>query len=165
MKTLIAVTLSVGMVAFAGTAEAQLQLVNPVVVDSTNRVLGPIVGGDSSYPLVAFRVNNIIFALRILPNSYEGRAAPLVFTSTDCSGAPYMVNSYTSTFAPSAVVPPGHSVFVADPAGSPQTIDARSSLDSGGCYPTSGTVTGFPAIFMIQLDSEFVPPITVQHAP
>ncbi len=156
-----------GTLLLAFPAPGQLQPMNPQVVDATGRVLGPLIGGDGQYALVAFGAKGITFALRVRGNTYSCPIQSLFFASPDCSGTPYVSEQPgNSAFAPCAVVAPGRSVFAADPAVPAETIVARSSLGELACESFSPYMaTGVPAVFVIQLDAEFVPPISVRHAP
>ena len=144
-----------------------------IVFDSTGkrvgRVLSVVLSGQ--VPLVAFKVDGFSFALRVVPDGFQGNAADPFFVSTNCSGTPHIIDVPISmplvvVGAPDVGVQ-GMMVYVPDPTSSSQTLTIESRLvqsavgGPGVCLPESSSRVVFPAIKLIDLGDLFTPTFEV----
>ncbi len=162
----IALMTSVPPVAYA--APALQALSSLTVVDVHGKLVGPIQGGFG----VVYRINGVLVNVQASPSGFihSGR---FLFASTDCSGTPLMQPSSNGSFFENVTVgDPGSSVYVADPGAIPLPVFVQSIFDpssricssNAGGMQTGGsqTVDVIPALFEVDLDTQFTPPFSIK---
>ena len=182
--------LCVLVVSMGGLPIGNAQVLNTtdtvVVVDATQTVVGPTLGGFSGgggNSIIAFQVNSFVVAMVASKNRLIASTFTPLWESNDCMGLPVMdVNQSGGisnlTFSPVMVVAqlnPGQDflgkVRVADPNALPQLVTIRSQLDSvnnpTGCLDLDISNDSFQAMVVdtleiMDLDALFTPPFHVE---
>ena len=138
-----------------------------VLYDANDKKVGDVVDLSSLvYPVVIFRVDEHVFALRVTRSRFIGES-PLWFASTDCSGPPLLeVNeeeSFDLLLSNPVIGSPGHTVYVPDLNAVVQSVLVKSFLRQvGQCLPDNATKTVVSAIPIVDLDTQFTPPFSVR---
>lgn len=178
-KQAIAILATVGTL-LALTAFAQRPQVHPTqqlsVYDADGKKVGVVSGGNYTYgqfvPLVPFKVDDIPFLLMVFRDGFL-LSGTVGYESTNCSGPPmvFSYNSSPSSLPQSAVGLPGTTIYVEN--GPPRTITVRSYLTPpvgwldgsqppSSCVPYLAPRLGYPARALIDLNTQFKPPLTVR---
>lgn len=135
----------------------------PVVVDSADHVVGPILSASADWTTVGLRIGPGMFGLVLSRDSiFTQTSASLWYTTTDCSGTPY--------FSVGAVVPPivgpffGKDYFPGEvqhlTTASERGISGGTSTEYGPC---TQRVDDNSVAVMTEIDlSGFVPPFRVR---
>jgi hypothetical protein len=138
------------------------------VVDASNppAVVGPVIGLDAGSPLVGFKSNGAVFALRL---DFGTLVGGLVFFDSDSCGAQASeVHGFvppSSTAFRAAAVDNGGRVWVEDAAALPVDFLPLSYVWSGECFgydSSNGPVTLAPAIVAVDLATQFMQPFQIQ---
>jgi len=102
------------------------------VVDANGKKVAPALtvgGGNVVGVTMGFNVDELLLVVQFsgfAPNLLTGRVEPMVYTTEDCSGTPYIVQLGYSLLAPAiAIEDPGNTVYV--PEGDVVRITARSA--------------------------------------
>jgi Collagen triple helix repeat (20 copies) len=134
------------------------------VVDShaTPLVVGPVIGLDGGNPLVGFKSNGLVYALRL---EVGGLSGGLIYFDTPCGaqGSGFVPQSFTAFRA--AGVDESGRVWVEDPAGTPGDVLPGSFIWAGQCFdydPSNGTVVLAPAFVTVDLAATFMQPFQLQ---
>ena len=141
-----------------------------VLYDANDKKVGAVVDvAGLTIPVVIFRANEHVFALEAIRNRLLGRQG-LLFSSTDCSGAPLFdfeaggVQGFDVSLLPTtAIGPPGSTVYIPDPNAVAQSVLTQSFLDQvGECIADGFMRTVVPALPIVDLDTQFTPPFSVK---
>jgi hypothetical protein len=164
---LTAVTL--GLWPFTATSAAKQPVLTSraslMVVDADGVQVGRVLSVETSEVLdilVAFEFDHQPFVLRVFSHRLGGTESRLYFQSSNCSGVP-LVAWHGSLVLPSAVVPPGNTLYLTEPGAIAERVVGGYVLDgNGGCGPTSDEVFALPARVIIDLDTLFTPPFSIR---
>jgi hypothetical protein len=133
-------------------------------VDShaTPLVVGPVIGLDGGNPLIGFKSNGLVYALRLESGGLNGG---LIYFDTPCGaqGSGFVPQSLTAFRA--AGVDQNGRVWVEDPAGTPGDVLPGSFIWAGQCFdydPSNGTVVLAPAFVTVDLAATFMQPFQLQ---
>jgi hypothetical protein len=150
------------------SANSPRSLKGLVVVDSTGKNIGPVLGIDDTlrYAVVAFTVNGFTFALSVDSMAFTGSDRTLLFESTDCTGTPYLFSNVVTLLPVVVVSVPGSTVYRADDTTEPIFINSRTGADTppGVCesLPQTQESIGSIAIPVVDLSTLFTPPFHVR---
>jgi hypothetical protein len=100
----------------------------PVVVDADGDKLGSLLGLNGPLALVLVGVQRGLFSLYVSKSSIIATGSPLLFTTNDCTGIPYVQVQAIGIVTQSTLAPPGNSLYVGDPSATPQIITPLSLL-------------------------------------
>ena len=121
------------------------------VVDSAGTVLGPVVGINMAFPVVALRTaSNAVFTLTVSSNGFLSPDA--VFYSGDqCTGTAYLIPT-GSPVAAAAVDAQGR-VLVDDGSTAPGPVNLATYFDPsmGMCFTFGGTTSAVPGTFALEV--------------
>jgi hypothetical protein len=175
MRTLLAVTVAIVLLA-AGAVDAKvLWHLGGEVVDSRGILVGRIVtfGGavpalgavpgsvppEPGLPMVLLQVNDITFPLFVTADAFQA-VTWLFFPTPDCSGPGFMSNPGALPFSQVAVQ--GSQVFTFDATLTGVLITARSATRGGTCVPNTMDVTVVPAELLVDFTDRWVPPFGIR---
>ncbi len=141
--------------------------------DNDGKRIGNIVGLEGPYPMVSLSVGKDLVILTlgrdgVLATSGGVTGIGLYFTSSDCSGTPFLANGNLLPEPPSPLLPTylfGQRVFA--PSGPPQTLTVRSTvgdpMNPTACisFPAYEVFT-MPLQLLIDLTTQFTPPYSVR---
>lgn len=165
---------------------AQGQGVKPVghvtVVDSRGKTVGAALGGvglitvasargTQIHPTVLLRVGDRLAAVNIDRQGFFG--GTLFFQSTDCSGTAWFptppLGGRPSLLPQTSVGPPGQTLYMEAAGAIPQTVTLNSRVGEGfSCTATFFspiTVSAVTAQPLVNLETEFTPPLSLRAAP
>jgi hypothetical protein len=132
------------------------------VYDSTGKRIGPALEPDYETSVLLER-NGFRFLARVTPTGFID-SLELMFSSSDCTGTPYVNASYfgSSFFDRPIIGGPRETLYVPDLSVMAETITPRSIQTSTSCIST----TADPGLFYrlipkTNLLDEFIPPYTV----
>lgn len=138
----------------------------PAVYDAANNKVGDMISTAAlTTVIVTLQIEEHLLALQVDKNSIYGSASGFPqFESTDCTGTLLIgVSSPSHSIFPYVVTgPPGNTIYLPDLNAIPQQFRYRSQLNPEGCVPADDLLTGVPATALIDLDTLFTPPFTVQ---
>jgi hypothetical protein len=100
----------------------------PVVVDAHGDALGSVVALNGPATMVLIDVGGGVFSLNVLPTQLLGTGGSLYFTTSNCTGTPYISFQPPGLSTPSTLAAPGNSLYAAVPNATPLPITALSLL-------------------------------------
>jgi hypothetical protein len=156
-----------------------------VLVDATGKFVGnvvdfPLRGGFATNVTVAFEMNDHVFFLYVdtsqnihgvIPN--DTTLGSVYFTTSDCSGTPYIASEYVPELFASSVVldepvfggGEGGSVYVANLDFTKQFLTFLSLRGGSTCVSQGNSSYARPAIVLPNLVTQWQRPFSVQAAP
>jgi len=139
-------------------ATPQAVMSNFVVIDSTGKAVGPVIGvADITHTVTVA----LLFQGKWLPvdvwRSTFGENV-LYFSSSDCTGQPF-ADASSSPFPVNAVAGPGRTLYV--PTGPVEAITAGSGMSYGTCWQTVYEMSEAAPVSPAADLSAFTPPFTV----
>jgi hypothetical protein len=150
------------------------------VLDAHGKQVGKIISvsqgfatdniGQPSPALVMLNAGAYNFAVNVNQTGFAGQDIFVYFQSSNCTGTPFLgtVRNFGWPFWPVvAVAGTRHTVYLADPNGTPTSITAHSWFEDaagiGTCITASFNVNeAVPALPLIDLATEFTPPFSVR---
>jgi hypothetical protein len=136
------------------------------VIDVNDKQVGVAdLSGDNRIQVV-FQVDNLIFALGVRPDGFQGQSE-LLFETTDCSGTAWISRPDPIADPPYSPLPnvavgsPGNTVYIPNPTATSQPITVQSIVSEDGCYSTSGSANAVQTQPAINLFTVFTPPFRV----
>jgi hypothetical protein len=153
----------------------------PVVVDAHGGPLGSVVALNGPAATVLIDVGGGVFSLNVLPTQLQGTGGSLYFTTSNCTGTPYIMFQPPALSTPSVLAAPGNSLYTAVPNATPLPITALSTLPPsipGGppsscfTFPTTAPpgapppppppqVFAIAAFRLVDLNTVFAPPFRI----
>jgi hypothetical protein len=139
------------------------------IVDANGSKIGSdVIGADEAgFVRVAFNLDGRVFTLLVTQNDVVSDLR-LIFASSDCTGNPFLLDTSPSLVTPTAVVPPGNTVYLPVLNSSSQSITVGSLMSSDGtceAIPEPFELPVFPAQGIADLNTQFIPPFRVQFVP
>jgi Collagen triple helix repeat (20 copies) len=129
--------------------------------DSNNVVIGNVIG-FGEWATVTYTMNGTLFTLYVARNAILGNGDGPYFTTSDCSGTPYMFNVDSWAMAESAIV--GTTLYLEDTTAPVVNLPVLSKLvRGGGCvlvFDSPGP--GRAALQFPSFTNQFTPPFTVR---
>ena len=139
----------------------------PVLKDSTNQIIGPIVDWEVSSVVTTVIIDDFPYPLRSFGSALEAvNTAKVRFTSNDCSGTPY-VGGLDFGFLPPyyATNPPGGTTIWIPDGSTIVNLNFNSSLDLQGDCVTPDPESLVGAIKAIPVATGFTAPHKVSSGP
>jgi hypothetical protein len=148
-----------------------------VVIDSRGLVIGVPDGASVGYPAVlavALRVGHQLIQLGVASEGFVATEPILAFTSTDCTGVPYLMTraGYVGLLPPVVLSGPGNTLFVPAPGATVHNrhvASVRTPVDDR--WPTGCNAFPLSPAFVIEahevvdLNTLFVPPFALDARP
>lgn len=156
------------------------------IVDSNGRIVGAALGGISNHSreieggsslrirsIVLLKVNQQVVPVAVGRDRFYGGGG-LFFESENCQGNAWLIEETASSEPPPllprvAIGPPGQTIYVEAPGGTPQSITTMSGWsDALGCVNqifAFDQVKVIPADPLVDLETEFTPPFSLKAAP
>lgn len=176
--------------AFIGVSWAQqgrVKLVQHImVVDSKGKAVGVSLGGlglhvtevlggsNELRPIVVLQVDQHLAAVNIARDRFFGGPA-LEFDSENCTGSAFLPPESSSEapplLSPSAIGPPGQSLYLQAPNSQPQAVTIRSIvinshlIKGGQCVNVNLHGMRVPAQPLVDLLTVYTPPFSLRAAP
>ena len=91
-------------------------------------MLGSVVAINGPTAMVLIDLGGRPFSLNVLPTQLLGTGGPLYFTTTNCTGIPYITFQPPGLSTPSVLAAPSNSLYAAVPNATPLFITALSLL-------------------------------------
>ena len=133
------------------------------VYDSNNVFVGNVIGAGSNGTIanVTYRLKGILFTLIIARTAFGGNGGGPLFTTSDCTGAPYMQSDGNILFAASGIG--GSTLYLEDLSSPAQTINFASELFGTVCGPhIPQAIVVRSALQFPNFTGQFTPPFTVR---
>jgi hypothetical protein len=143
----------------------------PVVTDAHGAMLGSVVAINGPTAMVLIDLGGRPFSLNVLPTQLLGTGGPLYFTTTNCTGIPYITFQPPGLSTPSVLAAPSNSLYAAVPNAIPLLITALSvqlPAMPGGPPSCQSTPPPPPQVFavaamrLVDLNTVFTPPFSIR---
>ena len=135
------------------------------IYDANDKKVGDVISTTATTAIVVLQLAEHLLALSVDKNGIYGSSSGFPrFESINCSGPPLVDIPFTHSIFPFVTVtgPPGRTIYLPDAEALPQQFRYRSQLNPAGCVPANDLLTGVPATALLDLDTLFTPPFTVQ---
>ena len=152
-------TISTLLLCTVAFAQQSTPAVNYIVVDSTGKTIGQVVGVlVGGHPVVvAITSHGRTFLVDVVRNGFQ-KISGLMFATTDCSGQPYLDGG--SVFLQTTVTS-NNRLYAESGPGQPLTV--LSGFDSSGnCFQTNFPLDNAVPVTQVLNLNMFKPPFTVQ---
>jgi hypothetical protein len=167
----------------ANDSQSMRPVEQPVVVQAHGEPLGGVLALNGPAAMVLINVGGGLFSLNVLPDQLLGTGGPLYFTTSNCTGTPYITFQPPGLSTPSVLAAPGNSLYAAVPNATPLPITALSvllpSIPGGppsSCQSTTPPpppplapppppppqVFAIAAVRLVDLNTAFTPPFSIR---
>ena len=137
-----------------------------VIVDANGNKVGTVLDSVNDRYTIVMKYGERIFQLFIENNGDDFWYFSLFFESTDCSGTPFVSNSFRNKILQiGTIAPPNRTVYLPDLDAAPRVITRMSvisALSLGECVPSVYTFLASPALPVVDLDTVFTPPFSMR---